>query len=261
MSEQHRHTPFNTPMPQWQPSAPEDPTAIRLVEGGSLKLNDHDRTGLAEWFQQSFRNQFDDNSWFTRNWFPALMEPIYRAFNANFDELTDLISKSAEEIAEFRLEVLTEVTKTNAEMAKGHAEIATTNKEMADEIRAAMNRDLISWTKTKEREILSRVAEVRQRALAKCNEDLDVMRQDLLAVLRREMMDEVVKANADWIKIRDLELAKHIETVVETTRTEMMTRYDADLKSMHANVLHVLRQELAQEIIKMRGKDSVKGKK
>ena len=32
----------------------------------------------------------------------------------------------------------------------------------------------------------------------------------------------------------------------------MMTAYNTDLKSMHAEILHVLRQELAQEIIKMR---------
>ena len=56
------------------------------------------------------------------------------------------------------------------------------------------------------------------------------------------------------------ELAKHVQIIAETTRTEMMTSYNADLKSIHANLLHVLRQELAQEIVKMRSKE-VKGKK
>jgi hypothetical protein len=53
--------------------------------------------------------------------------------------------------------------------------------------------------------------------------------------------------------VKTSEQARAIQTAVDTTHAEMMTAYNIDLKSMHAEILDVLRRELAQESLKMRG--------
>jgi hypothetical protein len=236
--EQYRHTPFNTPMPQWQPPAPQDPTATRLVEGGSLKLNPLDREGLEEWFRQSFKRQVaDENSWFSREWFPQLLVPLYRSLNSNFNETIDLIDKSNEDVLKLREEVLIEVAKASEEMA---AEVV--------KARADMKKEMVDWINVKNKEFTAEVAKMRQRMVDKCNDDLNVMREDLLRVLRMEMLNEICKESG----ARDVKSSEHIQSAVDTTHAEMMTAYNADVKSMHAEILDVLRRELAQEIVKMR---------
>jgi hypothetical protein len=248
MANEERATPYNRPLPQWQPPAPEDPSATRLVEGGALKLNDQDREGLAKWFQASFMNQLSENSWFTRDWLPEFMAPLYYTVNANFDKAIDLIDKNNEQFLKLREEVLVEVAKVRKEIA-------------ADVVKARddMQRQMADWVKTKNKEFTDELAKMRQIVMTKCNSDLNVMRDDLLRVLRRDMKDDIRKINDGLIITRSVESADRIEenakaikAAVETTRTDMMTIYNTDLQSMRAEILDVLRQELAQEIIKMR---------
>jgi dGTP triphosphohydrolase len=242
---EHR-TSFNTPIPQWQPPAPEDPTASPLVVGGALKLNDHDRAGFS--FRQSFMNQFEEGSWFTRDWIPELFEPLHRTINDNFDKALDLIDKSSEDVLALREEVLIEVVKVRKEIK---ADIVKVHDDVQQEMK--------DWVNTKNKEFTDEVAELRRVVMNKCNSDLNVMRDDLLRVLRKDMADEIRKMNAGLVKTRDAETSDRIEetvqaikTATDTTRSEMMTTYNADVQSIHAEILQTLRQELAQEILKMR---------
>jgi hypothetical protein len=233
-------------MPQWQAPAPQDPTAAPFVDGGFLRLNPRDVAGLHAWFQESFQNQLRDDSWFTREWFPQLLAPLRKTLNSNFKELTDHINKSREDVLELREEVLTEVAKAHKEMTAAVVQA-----------RADMRKEQINWVNIKNKEFMTEVAKMRQSMVTKCNDDLNTMRTDLLKVLRREMADEILKASKDLIRTQNVkasEAAQSIQTAVDTTHSEMMTAYNTDLKSMHAEILDVLRRELAQEIIKMRGK-------
>jgi dGTP triphosphohydrolase len=247
MSEVERATPYNRPMPQWSPPAPQDPTAAPLAEGGSLKLNPYDRAALTAWFGESFLHQLRDDSWFCRDWLPDFMAPIYKTLNANFKELIGRIGKSNEDVLQLREEVLIEVAKARKEMA---ADIV--------KARADMRQDQINWIGTKDREFKAEVAKMRRLQIEKCNSDLNIMRDDLLRVLRRDMADEVRKVDANWIKNQNAkasadtkEVVQTIEAAVEIALTEMVTTYNVDIKSMRAEILDTLRKELAQEIIKM----------
>jgi hypothetical protein len=116
-------TPYNRPRPQWdvRSPVPVDPTSALLAEGGTLTMNDRDRTALADWFQanfdgrfqgglhkwfqDSFKNQFQFKvSWWTTDWFPKFFGPIRDRINENFDKAFESIRKNDEEVVRLRTE-------------------------------------------------------------------------------------------------------------------------------------------------------------
>ena len=133
---EERATPWNRPLLQTgsyrERSAPVDPTAAPIATGGSLMLNDSDRSGLNEWFHSSFKNQFKyKTSWFGGEWFPEFFAPMRDTINHNFNKAFDTIRKNEEEVVKLRKEVKDEMTKLRKDNAKLRIEMAMQKPNIA----------------------------------------------------------------------------------------------------------------------------------
>jgi hypothetical protein len=138
---EERATPYNRPMvlqdgkasSYTERSTPADPTAAPIATGGSLMLNDRDRSGLNEWFQSSFQNQFKHRtSWFGCDWFPEFFGPMRDRINANFDKAFAAVRKNDEDVVKLRDELRKEIADVEIKLRSEHAaEIIKLKKEFA----------------------------------------------------------------------------------------------------------------------------------
>jgi len=214
-------TPFNTPIPQRQinRSAPVDPTAHRLAEGGSLEMNDRDRAGLNSWFHESFQNQFKHAStWFRADWFPAFFAPIRDRINENFDKAFDSIRAHEETVVKLRAE--------NAIL------------------RADMKKEMAQWADRKNREFSEEVRKLRNENVAlrddiqkNCALQAEIIIDAMADRIRKELSDEIMKMQNGIADVKKgFEVTKIVADAARVTE-EGFTR---------------LKKELAVEIAKSR---------
>jgi hypothetical protein len=213
-------TPFNRPIPQWDINKKlVDPTAHRLAEGGSLEMNDRDRTALNAWFHDSFKQQFQHAStWFRADWFPAFFAPIRNRINENFDKAFASIRKHEESFVHLRAQNAI----LKADVAKQQAE----------------------WVNNKNREFSGEVQKLRSDVAA-FKKELTVQTQAIVEVMMDQMTDRLKNEfTAEIIKIQnevaDVRRGFEVKTIV------------ADAARVTEEGFAGLRRELATEIAKSR---------
>jgi hypothetical protein len=174
-------TSFNRPIPQYQinRAAPVDPTAHRLAEGGTIELNDRDRTALNEWFHASFQRQFQKVSWFVTDFFPQFFAPIRDRINSNFDKAFESIRAHEDTVVKLR------------------AENATLKKEMHDFLNKKDREFCIEVQKLR-----AEIVEARHVAQKDCALQTEVVVDMMADRIRRELATEVLKMQNEVTEVR-----------------------------------------------------------
>jgi len=103
----------------------------------------------------------------------------------NLGKALDSIRKNDEEVIRLRNEMAVEVGKMHKQMA---AEVVKIHADVRHEMR-----DFIAG---KNKEFKAEVGEMRKNMVTKCNDDLNVMRDDLLCVLRNEVTDVLLQSTS-----------------------------------------------------------------
>jgi hypothetical protein len=271
-------TPFNTPRPLWdmKRSAPVDPTSALLAEGGTLAMNDRDRTALNSWFNTSFQNQFQPSTWFRTTWFPTFFAPIKDRLNANFTKVFDSLKKHADDVVKLRAEnmllwgevkkavevVNTKTGESLEEVSKLRAENIALKKELTIHIQSTIDDKFVKfsaqnailrsdmteqqsrWVNTKNKEfseesrkLRAEIFEVRNATQKDCALQTETIADMLIDRVKREFAAEIMKRQNE---VADLRRGFDVQKIV------------ADAALTTEAGFEQLKKELALEISKSR---------
>ena len=83
------------------------------------------------------------------------------------------------------------------DLAAASKDMKAVTKEMMTAFRDNLRAEQIEWVRVKDRQFVSEIAEMRDKLISRQSDDMNTMRDDVVAVLRHELAEEIIKMHEE----------------------------------------------------------------
>jgi hypothetical protein len=137
------------------------------------------------------QNLATQKSW--EGWFDQRFENAIKPFVEHLGTIIGEIERENLKAVEAHNEIVKDIDDAEEEAIAAHNLLVREVREIRDDVRAEMHREMDRWIVRKDREFSAEVAELREKTIRMVNEDMTVIKDDVIAVVRAELADEFVK--------------------------------------------------------------------
>jgi hypothetical protein len=159
------------------------------------------------------------DDWFQTN-FDARFSQHLAAIEKNFKTLTSIIREGDEE----HNRVVADLDKVSKESTEAHNLLVKDVREIRRDVIDTMRSEQAEWIERKNRSFLAEIAEMRSTMIIKYNEDLSIVKDDVIGVVRAELAESFVQMFAEAREEIRRELRAEMAAKLKLFRSTMAKR-------------------------------------